>query len=324
MKHKTEKGAQLFSKGTISSRFNMTMRQHRIECLKGIQDILKYPLSSFMTIAVLAIALALPTSFYIFLKNINTLSDNWDGVAQISLFLKTSADEKAIEKLQKKLQTSKKIAKIEFIDKEKGLKEFSERSGFGEALSYLDDNPLPHTFLVIPSKSFSTPIASQQLTEELQKESAVELAQLDLKWVQKFHSIMHIAERIVYILSILLSLAVLLIIGNTIRLAIQSRREEIQIIKLVGATDAFIRRPFLYSGIWYGLIAGLIAFLLISISVFWLSDPVNRLSAQYNSHFVLTGLSIADVVQLLAVSTLLGFLGSWLSVGRHLKDIEPT
>ncbi len=318
------KGAHKSAGSTIGSRIKMGLRQHAQECRKGLQEIFRAPISSFMTIAVLAIALALPAGFHVFLKNAQSVSSGWDNATQISLFIRMEVPEEAVITLQKQLQKSSKIAEVKLISAETGLEEFRELSGFGEALSFLDDNPLPDTLVVTPTNAHSTPEASEALLAELQARPEVELAQLDLQWVRKLYSMMAIAEKAVSALGLILGLSVLLIVGNTIRLAIQNKREEIQIIKLVGATDAFIRRPFLYSGLWFGIFAGVLSWILVNSSVFWLKDPVRNLAGLYESQFRLTGLSFFEVMQLIGIATFLGLLGSWLSVGRHIKDIEPT
>ncbi len=320
----TRKGAQISAGSTLISRLKMGIRQHGKECQSGIKEIFRTPFSSLMTIAVLAIALALPAGFHVFLKNAQTVSRGWDNAAQISLYLRLDVEASAVSKLKTELERSSKIAEVTLITREQGLQEFRDLSGFGDALAYLEDNPLPHTLVVTPTQMHSSPEASSKLVDELQQYSEVELAQLDLKWVRKLYSMMAIAERAVSALGLLLGLAVLLIVGNTIRLAIQNKREEIQIIKLVGATDAFIRRPFLYSGIWYGIFAGLMAWILVNSSVFWLKTPVQNLAGLYESQFRLSGLGFIEACQMIGFATLLGLLGSWLSVGRHIRDIEPT
>jgi cell division transport system permease protein len=162
------------------------------------------------------------------------------------------------------------------------------------------------------------------MLEEFRKLPEVELAQLDMQWVKRLYYLLELADRAVFALSLLLGLAVLLIVGNTIRLAIQNRREEIEIIKLIGATNAFIRRPFLYTGLWYGIGGGLFATLLIGASLWWLSDPVSQLAGLYESGYRLTGLSFKETMELIGFSTFLGLTGSWVSVTRHLNQINPT
>ncbi|NVJ59218.1 MAG: cell division protein FtsX [Gammaproteobacteria bacterium] len=318
------KGAQKSTGSTFVSRIKMGIRQHGFECRKGLTELFKTPVSSIMTIAVLAIALALPAAFHVFLKNAQTVSSGWDKATQISLFLEMEVSVQQAETLREELERSEKVANAVLITKEEGLSEFQQLSGFGEALSMLDENPLPDTVIITPTAAYSTPEMSEQLVAELQKRPEVDLAQLDLQWVRKLYGMMAIAERAVTALSLLLGLAVLLIVGNTIRLAIQNKREEIQIIKLVGATDAFIRRPFLYSGLWYGIFAGTFSWILVNSSVFWLKDPVKNLAGLYESQFQLSGLGFIEVLQLISIATALGLFGSWLSVGRHIREIEPT
>jgi cell division transport system permease protein len=162
------------------------------------------------------------------------------------------------------------------------------------------------------------------LVEKLQNENLVELAQLDMQWVKRLYTLLDVARRGVWIIGSLLSLAVLLIIGNTIRLDIQNRREAIEVSKLIGASDAFIRRPFLYTGMWYGISGGLLAWLLIAISLGIMADPVQKLAALYHSSYDLIGLSGSDISTLILMSCILGLGGSWIAVGRHLSDIEPS
>ena len=163
-----------------------------------------------------------------------------------------------------------------------------------------------------------------KLVDELQKENKVELAQLDMLWVQRLYTLIQVAERGIWIIGGLLSLAVLLVIGNTIRLDIQNRREEIEVSKLIGASNAFIRRPFLYTGLWYGLAGGVLAWVLTSLSLGLLDGPLHRLTSLYQSDFRLSGLNEQNILFLLGVSCLLGLAGSWLAVGRHLSQIEPS
>ncbi|MCO7226536.1 permease-like cell division protein FtsX [Pleionea sp. CnH1-48] len=323
MSKPAEKGAHFSSGSTLSSRLKMTLRQHVQECRGGLREIGRTPLSSLMTVAVLAIALALPGVFHIFLKNAQSVYQNWDQATQITLYLKDSTTAKASTDLADSLRNHANIAEVRFIGKEQGLSDFMQWSGFGDALNHLEDNPLPDVLVITPTQSHSTPEKAEALSLELEVHPEVDIAKVDIQWLRRLYAIMNIAEKAVFALGALLSLAVLLIVGNTIRLAIQSKREEIQIIKLVGATDAFIRRPFLYNGIWYGIFAGLLALIMVNGSVYWLSDPVRQLAGHYNSQFELNGLSAIDVLKLLGISTALGFVGSWLSVGRHIREIEP-
>ena len=220
--------------------------------------------------------------------------------------------------------SNKHIKKVEFIDKEKGLEQFKEISGFGDALKYLDQNPLPIVLVVHPKSSTNQPDKTTSLVKELGKNKLVELAQLDVQWVKRLYTFLEIANRSIWVISTMLAIAVLLIIGNTIRLDIQNRREEIEVSKLIGASDAFIRRPFLYTGLWYGAIGGVLAWIITLVSLILMENPIHKLALLYHSEFRLSGLGFENTLLLILISCALGLIGSWLAVSRHLKDIEPS
>ena len=282
------------------------------------------PAATLMTAAVIAIALALPVGLYIALDNVGKLSSDWGGSTQISLFLHTSVNKTDAQKLMQRLKKHKNIKKIELIDKEQGLKQFRETSGFGDALKYLDDNPLPIVLIVHPKITENQPDKTTRLVKELGKNKLVELAQLDVQWVKRLYTLLEIANRSIWVISSMLGIAVLLIVGNTIRLDIQNRREEIEVSKLIGASDAFIRRPFLYTGLWYGVIGGVLAWIITFISLILIESPVHKLASLYHSDFRLSGLGFGNTLLLILISCALGLIGSWIAVSRHLKEIEPS
>lgn len=282
------------------------------------------PFATLMTTAVIGIALALPSGLHVVLQNAQQLSGGWDGAAQISLFLKRSVPNEEANRLARQLQKLPEVASVNYISRSEALQEFQRLSGFGDALEALKENPLPSVLVIHPTANASTPAATERLLQRLQAYPPVDVAQLDMQWVKRLYVIMELVRRGVVVLAALLALAVLLVVGNTIRLAIQNRRDEIVVMKLIGGTDGFIRRPFLYTGFWYGLFGGVIAWLLVSLSLSILSDPVERLTGLYQSQFELSGLDFTTTGILLGTSILLGLAGSWLAVGRHLRDIEPS
>ncbi|WP_444996130.1 permease-like cell division protein FtsX [Aliikangiella sp. IMCC44359] len=316
-------GASLSQGATFNARLKMLTRLHKIEARRSIKDILKSPVSSFMTILVIAIALALPAGLQILLDNGKSLSQSWDGASRISLYLKTDLDKKGLLALADKIRLKNGVQAVEVITQEQALADFTERSGFAEAILQLDGNPLPPVLVVQPAATHTSPQASELMLAEFQTHKEVELAQLDLDWVRKLYALLQLAEKAASALGLALALAVLLIVGNTIRLSVQNRREEIEVVKLVGATDAFIRRPFLYTGFWYGFMAGITCWIILNISLVWLQEPVANLAGLYQSQFKIQGLSLQQSLQLISVSCGLGLLGSWLSVGRHIRQIEP-
>ena len=307
-----------------NSRLQSYFAHHLRVSLASLGRLYAEPLSTFMTSAVIAIALALPVGLYIALGNVGQLSDGWDNSTKISLFLHTNVTDKDARKLMERLNKHKDIDKIEYIGKDKGLEQFKEISGFGDALKYLDENPLPTVLVIQPNIRASQPGKTTRLVKELGKNKLVELAQLDVQWVKRLYTFLEIANRGIWVISSMLAFAVLLIIGNTIRLDIQNRRAEIEVSKLIGASDAFIRRPFLYTGIWYGIIGSILALIITLIALFLMETPIHKLALLYQSDFRLNGLGAGNTLILILISSLLGLIGSWIAVSKHLKEIEPS
>lgn len=281
------------------------------------------PVASLMTIAVIAITLALPTGLYLLIENVQRISTSLDGSAKISLFLKADIDDAAAAKLSERIRQTPEIATVEYVSPEQALAEFKRLSGFGETLETLTHNPLPPVLIVQPSASLNTPQKLDDLVKQLRAQAEVDLAQLDLQWVKRLHGLLQIARRGVLLLSVSLALAVVLIIGNTIRLAVLSRREEIEVVKLVGGTNAFIRRPFLYAGLLQGAAGALAAWALVSLCLSLLANPIGALADLYASDFRAGGLGIDGIAILVTAGALLGWLGSRIAVGRHLGSLEP-
>jgi cell division transport system permease protein len=293
-----------------------------------------------MTVAAIAIALALPASLFVALSNLERLGGGWHRGAAMTLFLQPGIDEQRGSELAAALQARNDIDAIEMISRDQGLAEFREYSGLGAALDQLSDNPLPVVLAVYPvggarqahpiasgaSAESGEPISSSRLdalAAELEAVPDVDFIRIDVQWLQRFKAIILLLRNASVLLAGVLGLAVLLVVGNTIRLEIENRRGEVQIMDLVGATPAFIRRPFLYAGAWYGMLGGIVAWVMVALSVQALRAPVGRLATLYHTEFDLGGLALLPSLALLAVSTTLGILGSWVAVGRHLSRIEP-
>lgn len=305
-------------------RINAYFTQHLWVLVSSLGQLWRTPFSTFMTAAVIGIALALPTGLNVLLKNVQKLSTGWEGTAQMSLFLKPGVAESRIDTLVDNIRKWPGIAEVRYISPAQALEEFRELSGFGEALDTLNENPLPAVLLVRPTLSEADPVKMAALLEKAKRLDAVDIAQLDLEWVRRLSGIIELGQRGVLLLSVLLGMAILLVVGNTIRLTILNRRQEIVVTKLIGATNGFIRRPFLYTGLWYGLMGGVFAWILVGLLISLLSAPVSRLSVLYNSQFTLRGLDLETSALLLLIGVFLGLAGSWIAVGRHLQDIEPT
>jgi len=315
------KGGATTARTTFSQRFESWREHHRDVALESLRRLLATPLPTLMTVLVIAIALSLPAGLYVMLKNAEAISEDWDGTAQISLFLRQTVTPDQGRRLASLLEKRADVRRTEYISREQALAEFQEQSGFGDLLKELGENPLPAVVVVYPAGSDLT--AAEKLRADLASKVEVDLAQLDAQWVQRLYAILELGQRLVVALSVGLALAVLLVIINTIRLLIESRRDEIVIVKLVGGTDAFVRRPFMYTGLWYGLGGCVIALLLIQTVLWWLDGPVQALSELYRSQFQLSGLGLEVTFLMLLGSVMIGLVGARLAVSQHIRSIEP-
>ena len=296
---------------------------HAQTSLSSLGRLYRSPAASLMTAAVIGIALALPAGLYLLVDNLRDLGQRWDGSASLSLFLQQDLPETRARQLAERLRGWPEVDQVQLITPEEALAEFRALSGFGDALDALDANPLPAVLTVRPADEGRETESIRQLRDKLAALPEVEQAQLDLQWVQRFSAMLAIAQRGILLVGGVLALAVLLIVGNTIRLDIFNRREEIEVSKLIGATNAFIRRPFLYSGLWYGLLGATLAWLLVELAFWQLRGPVHQLAGLYQSDFALATFGPGASFSLLSLGILLGLAGSWLAVGRHLSAIQP-
>jgi len=300
---------------------NTWLAQHARALIFSLGQIYKNPIGSLLTMAVIGVSLSLPAGFYILLDNAGRVTANWGGSMQITLFLNPDLADQEIVSLAETLRQHEYIDNIKLIDADEALEEYRRYSGFSEALTALDKNPLPAVILLNPARETIAAGEGEQLLEYLQNLEAVETAQFDRQWANRLFAFIEIFQRVVIVLSALLAFAVLLIIGNTIRLAIYHRRAEIEINKLFGATDAFIQRPFLYSGFIHGIGGSVMAWILLITSIKLLEQPVVKLAGLYASNFQLFSLSSGEVMVLIAIGGSLGLLGSWLAVQRNFKAI---
>jgi len=299
------------------------LHNHASNLARAARKMARSPLGSLMTISVIAITLSLPAGLYVVLENAQKLVAGWEGKPQISLYLLKSSTPEGANRLVEQIRALADVSEVTYISPDQGLKDFQAVSGFGEALNVLDENPLPAVIKVRPSVEAEKPEASRALYEQLKSLAGVESAQMDLAWVQRLHTLLELGKRAAWVLSGLLGIAILLVVGNTIRLAIINRRDEIEIIKLIGGSDAFIRRPFLYSGFLQGLLGGVMAWLLLVLAIALLARPARKLAELYGSESLLTYPSVLTGLTLVLIGAALGWLGSRLAVARHLRDIKP-
>jgi len=290
---------------------------HKASAFDSLKQLWISPVQSFMTWMMIAIALALPAALLIVVSYVKTLGGQWLSDPGITIYLKTPLSESTQLSVGERLQKLPGATSVEYISPQQGLEELVRHGGFGDALSVLEENPLPPVYLL---KSVDGREESLRLlSEQVRAFAEVDKVQLDLEWVQRLHHMVTMVERVAILLGIFLSLGVLLAVGNATRLMLESRRDEMAVIKLVGGTDAFMRRPLLYTGLWHGLTGGLLAWLLLMASSRWLSPVVQALLVSYGSEGVLRGPDFLSLFQLLLVGGSLGILGAWLAVSRHIK-----
>ncbi len=309
-------------KQSLWNRFVMFWVHHLRQAMASLGEIWLTPASSLLTVAVLGVSLTLPVTLHLMVKNLHQVSSSVDQAAQISLFLKADTNETQIAELIALLQANPDVADVQFIDKSQALAEFTAESGFGDALSYIEDNPLPHVMLVSPKNTSSA--AASALLATLQQERYVELAKLDIGWLERLDAIVSLVRQVAIAVALLLMVAVLLVVGNTIRLMILNKKDEIEVMKLVGATNSYIQRPFLYTGIWLGFFGGILTFLIEEVLLWWLKQAISSVTQLYESTFTLQPLSLAELGYLLLVAVGLGFIGSLLAVRRNISQIEAT
>ncbi len=310
--------ARVRSSGALS----IWLARHAGTSIASLGRLVRHPFSSLMIVLVIAVTLALPAAINLIVKNAQSISGGWDNALDFAVFLKQELSESEAEGLARLIQQRADVDSVEFISSAQALSEFKEQSGFGRALDELPDNPLPHTLVVRPSPGNTGP-SMILLQEELENLPETEHVQVDTEWVQRFHAILDIVRQTVAIGAALLGVAIVVIIGNTIRLDIENRRNEIEVTKLIGATNAFVRRPFLWTGFWYGLFGGLMALALVYYGLFLLQGPVARLAGLYQSNIAIASMSLAEAAAIVGVGVFLGLFGSWFTAARHMRRIEP-
>lgn len=296
---------------------------HAHALFSSLGRLMRSPFSSIMAVLVLAITIALAGSFYLLVNNASQLTDGLEASNQISLFLKNDVSDEAGKELARQIDADERVEYINVVTKTQAMQEFKAHSGFGEALNALDSNPLPTVIQILPKNILVDEVAIEALITDLQAYSQVDFVQMDMQWVKRLQSIMQLAERGVALLNILLGIAVVFITGNTIRLELQSRREEVLIAKLVGATNAFVQRPFIYTGLWLGFFAGVLAWLIITVMVMVMQGPLEKISLLYDSRFHIIFLGADESLLLLLIASSASALGAWIVLRFQLREIRP-
>lgn len=305
-----------------SGAFSIWLTRHASTALGALGRLSRQPFASLMIVLVIAVTLALPAAINVIVKNVQSVSGSWDNALDFSVYLQQDLSVSEAEGLARLIGQRADIASVELVTADEALVEFKQQSGFGEALDQLDGNPLPHALIVRPGPG-NTGASLILLQEEIGNLPETELVQVDTEWVQRFHAILDIVRQAIAIGSALLGIAIVVIIGNTIRLDIENRREEIEVTKLIGASNAFVRRPFLWTGFWYGLLGGTFALLLVQYGLYLLKEPVTRLAGLYQGNISVASLGLTESLAIIGAAVFLGLFASWFTAARHMRRIEP-
>ncbi|MDJ0699576.1 MAG: permease-like cell division protein FtsX [Woeseiaceae bacterium] len=296
--------------------------RHANNAVGALGRLVRQPFASLMIVLVIAVTLALPAALNLLVKNARAISGGWESALDFSVFLDMGVAENSAQALATLLQQRADVESAELVTADEAMREFKASSGFGAALDQLPENPLPHAIVVRPSAA-NTSETIGLLQADIASLPEVEFVQSDTAWVQRFHAILDVVRQAVVIAGFLLGAAIIVIIGNTIRLDIENRREEIEVTKLIGASNAFVRRPFLWSGFWFGLLGGLLALALLQAGLVVLDDPIARLAGLYHGGAAMLTLGLDETGIIVGAGVGLGLLGSWFAVSRHMRRIEP-
>ena len=296
--------------------------QHAHALFSSLGRIVAAPFNSIMTVSVLAIAISFVSGFYILEVNIQQLAGHIDASNQFSLFLRDDVSEFHANKLAEIMRQNVNVQSVKLITKDEAAAEFQTYSGFGTAINELEKNPLPIVLQVLPKKSLENKQDLEDLQKEFQRAPEVDVVQMDLQWIERLQSIINVMKLFANILNILLAAAVLLIIGNTVLLELHNRRDEIVIEKLVGATNSFIQRPFLYAGFWIGFISSICSWFIVTVLMLILRGSVEKLSSLYGGSFHLLFLTLTDTLVLITISSLLGVLAAWVVLSYQMHSTK--
>ncbi|GLQ74658.1 permease-like cell division protein FtsX [Vibrio penaeicida] len=297
------------------------LKAHFKQARLSLMELLQRPLGNLLTLAVISMALTLPACLYLVGKNLSVAAQGMNASLQINAFLIEQTPEARIMVLKDELESLDEIKAVEYVSSQQGLEDMSQHSGLEQALSLLDDYALPAVLVITPNTGEQSDIS--KLRVKIQNYTEVTDVRMDEDWLERLGAIRNLALVLAAALGFLMLGAVFLIVGNTLRFNVLARKEEIQVMKLIGATDGFILRPYLYTGMWFGGISAITAWILTAIITILLNGAVEDLAILYDSQFRLIGMNWDETVILLMIGTALGLIAAKLSAQRHLKEIEP-
>jgi len=302
----------------LFSRLRAWREQHAYSLVSSLGRFFQRPFATLLTVGVMAVAIALPLGLALTLANIDRFSGHVRESREVTVFLKTDVDAAGADRIATELRQRPDVAEVRVKTPAEGLAEFRQMSELAGAIDALQDNPMPTVLVALPKDE------GVALANALKQRPEVDLVQHDAVWRERLNAWLAFGGRVTWVIAVLLGLGVLLVVGNTIRLEIGARRDEIGVLQQLGATDGFVRRPFLYLGAWYGAAAGALALGLLALAGMAVQPPLARLVGSYGSQFSLAGPGWQGGVAILATAIAFGWLGAWLASGHHLRQTRPT
>lgn len=292
-------------------------------------DMARTPATSINTVLIIAVTLLLPCLLYIGVQSASSISQQWQGRPQFTIFFEKDISDGTSQLIYEEVQLHPKVALAELLTPEDALAEFKSLASRGgnnldSELAFIGENPLPASIVVMPKEEFATAEDLQKIESELAQFDGIDSVRLDLAWTNRFNAMLAVFTRVALLLSGLLALALVLIVGNTIKLLIFNRRHEIEITKLVGGTNGFIRRPFLYYGTFFGILGSAVTLILLLIARYLVAEPIQLLAEAYQSGGFLYALSVLEILGVLAIGAVLGWLAARWAVAQHLRKIKPS
>ena len=288
-----------------------------------LSDMWRQPLATLLTVMVIAISLTLPSVCYMVWKNVSQAAEQWYPAPQLTLYLSKTLDDTAAENVVATLKKEPGVAKVNYLSRDEALGEFRNWSGFGGALDMLEQNPLPAVAIITPDLNFQNEKTLQTLRDRVQHVDGVDEVRMDDSWFARLAALTGLVGQVATMIGILMVIAVFLVIGNSVRLSIFARRDTINVQKLIGATDGFILRPFLYGGALLGLSGAVLSLILSEVLVFRLEAVVAQVASVFGTTFRISGLSWDESLLLLLLSSIIGWIAAWLATVQHLRRFTP-
>ena len=307
---------------TKNGRFSYWADAHKKALNNALQRLFVAPIATFLTVLVVGVSLSLPTTFQILVNNLENGQQSIDKQSRITLYLENAVSTHDIDTLISELKTEPSILSTAYISAEQGLEDFQKHNVRGNSLTLLGKNPLPAVIQVFPDTHKLSPTQIDALSKQLAKKSQVNTAKIDILWLKRLFAITHFVKQVALIISLFLIFTVLIVIGNTIKLLGRDFHDEITVSKLVGATDAYVRRPFLYSGVLYGALGSIFALCVVLLGLLWLNPHIKEIGELYQTQIILSGLSFGDVLSVLATGMILGLGGAWIAANHLIHDLS--